>query len=131
MELTDSIRDQIKQQLVARPESKERPNRQRRTSSGLWARPFHSESLGVSPEQIKEAQAHLRSHGITADFDKEGRCIVTSDKQYREVAKACGMWTGRDGFSGRTHDGRRIATGREQADGQRRVREKLERWANE
>jgi hypothetical protein len=80
----------------------------------------------VNPNQIEEARAHLRANGITAEFDKDGRCIVTSDKQFRDVAKACGMWTGAHGYEGRDFDGDRIFTGREMADGQARVIQRLE-----
>lgn len=113
MELTDDIRAAIKAQLTATPQAAVNPARQRRTSSGLWARPFASDALGVNPTQIEAARAALRARGITADFDKSGRCVVTSDKQYREVAKAVGIWNGRDGYGIRREDGERGYTGRE------------------
>ena len=95
--LSDEMRSSIKNLISAKPKPSENKN-QRRTSAGLWARPYHSDALGVSPDQIPEAIAALKSQGITADFDKEGRCIVTSEKQFRKVAKACGLWNGRDGY---------------------------------
>jgi len=128
VDLTDEIRAAIKNQLTASPKPKSRPNRQRRTTAGLWARPFASSALGVNPEQVEEAQQQLKAHGITAEFDrKTGDCVVTSDKQFREVAKAVGMWTGRDGYQGRDHNGDRIFTGREMVEGRERVERKIAR----
>lgn len=113
MKMTDSIREHIKKQLTAVPKAPERPNIQKRTSAGLWARPFHSSSLGINPSQREEAIANLRAQGVMADFDDEGRCIVTSDKQYREVAKAIGLWNGTHGYGYRNEDGSQMVTGRE------------------
>jgi hypothetical protein len=109
--------------LTARPKPSANPKRQR--LAGLWAKPFHSDALGVNPDQIPQAQAALRAAGVTADFDSEGRCIVTSDKQYREVAKACGMWTGRDGYAVRDGEGRPVGTGRVQGRAQQEVKRVL------
>ena len=108
-----AIRNASRQLLTAKPKDPI-ATKSRRSSAGLWSRPFHSDSLGVNPEQIPEATKALRSAGVMADFDSDGRMIVTSNKQYREAAKACGLWTGRDGFGGgQTQDGGRVATGRE------------------
>jgi hypothetical protein len=128
MELTDEIRAQIKAQLTAAPKAKSRPNRQR-LSAGLWARPFHSDSLGCNPEQIEETRANLRAHGVMADFDEEGRCIITSDKQYREVAKASGLWDGRDGYQVKDYNGHTVTTGRDGVNARRKLRAQLEKEA--
>ena len=96
--LTDELREQIRAQLVAKPAPPEKPNVQRRSSAGLWVKPFHSTALGVQPHQIEEARDYLRQRGIYAEFDAEGRCIVTSDKQYHRIATACGIKSGRDGY---------------------------------
>ena len=101
----DAMRAASRALLTAKPETPVRENVQRLTA-GLWARPFHSDALGVHPDQIPEATQALRSAGVMADFDKEGRLIVTSDKQYREAAKACGLWDGRDGYGGGKQTGR-------------------------
>ena len=113
MRMTDEIRKHIKEQLTAVRRPAEKPNVQRRTSAGLWARPFHSSSLGINPSQREEAIANLRAQGVTADFDAEGRCIVTSEKQYRDVAKAIGLWNGTHGYGYRNEDGSQMVTGRE------------------
>lgn len=95
----DAMREASRRLLSAKPAPpKDHGNRKVLKSAGLWARPFHSDALGVSPDQIPEATRALRSQGIMADFDDQGRCIITSDKQYQEVAKACGLKTGRDGY---------------------------------
>jgi len=125
--LTDDIRAAINGQLTAAPGPSNK-TRERRTSSGLWARPFASEALGVSPDQIPEATEALRKAGVTAEFDKEGRCIVSSDKQFREVAKACGMWDGRDGFGSKDPEtGQRHLTGREIEQRKQEFRDAVER----
>ena len=68
----------------------------------------------MNPEQIPEAIAALRAHGVCADFDNEGRMIVTSDKQYRMAAKAVGLWEGARGYhGGYDEEGRRQMTGKE------------------
>ena len=111
-ELTDDIRAAIRAQLTARPERPSRENVQRRTSAGAWVKPHASEALGVHPSQIAEATAHLRANGITADFDSTGRLLVTSDRQFREAARACGMYDGRDGYEVQKAEGGYVRTGR-------------------
>ena len=115
-ETQDALRAAVKEQLTAVPTPPiDYGNKSRRTSAGLWVRPYHSDALGVNPSQIAEATAALRERGVAVEFDPEGRCIITSDKQFRAVAKACGMWDGAQGFhGGRDEEGRRMVTGREQ-----------------
>lgn len=113
MKMTDDIRKHIKKQLTAFPSAPEKPNVERRTSAGLWTRPFLSSSLGIHPDQREEAIANLRAQGVTADYDDEGRCIITSEKQYRAVAKAMGLWNGTHGYGYRNEDGSQQVTGRE------------------
>lgn len=109
----DLIKKKQKELLTTRPGG--RSDRQRGTKSNLWCKPFHSDALGVNPEQIPEATKALRASGIMADFDSSGKLIVTSERQFRGAAKSCGLWTGRDGYGGgQTEDGQRICTGREQ-----------------
>lgn len=117
----DALKDAIRAQLSAKPAApKDHGNRQRLTTAGLWVRPFHSDALGVNPAQIKAAEAELRKHGCTAEFDKEGRCIITSEKQYQQVAKISGLKTGRDGYDN-------VKSGRDNARGQEEFRRAVER----
>ena len=107
----DAARKLQRAMLTAPPAHVKKRSRKNTGGTGLK---FASESLGVNPDQIPEATKALRAAGVMADFDKEGRLLVSSTKQYRDAAKACGLWTGRDGYGGGTDaDGRRIATGRE------------------
>lgn len=109
----DLMRKTQKAMLTATPKAKESTS-QRLGRTGLWCKPFHSDALGVNPEQIPEATKALRDAGVMANFAPDGKLIVTSDKQYRLAAKSCGLWTGRDGFGGgQTEDGQRVGTGRE------------------
>lgn len=107
--LTDEIRAAIHDQLTAPPARAA----EHAKASDYKFMPHASEALGVSPEQIPEATANLRAHGCMADFDSDGRVIITSEKQFREVAKASGLWNGRDGYGVRDSDGRQVYTGRE------------------
>lgn len=109
--LDDNMRAEIRRQLVgATPPKSARAGRKGGWAGG-WARPYASDALGVSPEQIPEATAHLRSHGITANFDADGCCLITSSKQFQDVAKATGMKDGRDGYEVRNVDGIKMLTG--------------------
>lgn len=94
----DALKAAARAMLTAKPEPSKHSNRQRRTSAGLWSRPFASEALGVNPDQVAEANEELRRHGCTAEYNADGQCVVTSDKQFREVAKISGLWNGRDGY---------------------------------
>lgn len=125
--LTDAMRQQIRAQLTAKPKASNKP-RERRTTAGLWSRPFASEALGINPDQREEATAHLRAHGITADYDDEGRCIVTSDKQYQDIARVSGLRTGRDGYEVTNESGAKILTGRQQAQQREEFKREIRRW---
>jgi hypothetical protein len=127
MELTDELRAQIKAQLTASPKrSKEKKSetiaRSYRYNRG---RTHYSDALGVSPDQIEEARAHLRSHGIAAEFHDDGRIAIQSEKQWRDIARAGGMYTGRDGFGAKDKDGNKIMTGREQGLGRQALKHAL------
>lgn len=96
--------------------------------AGLWCKPFHSDALGVNPNQIEEATKALRADGVMADFAPDGKLIVTSDKQFKAAAKSCGLWSGRDGYGGgMDEEGRRVGTGRENEMRKREFREAIAR----
>lgn len=99
----------------------------RRKPAGLWSKPFHSTALGVGVNQIDEAREHLRANNCTADFAPNGDLIVTSEKQYREVGRITGMYSGRDGWEARDDSGARIFTGREAAESRKRIKNHLEK----
>lgn len=126
-DLTDGMRSLIKEQLYSKPQRKPRPNTERRSSAGLWVKPFASDALGCGEDQIDESREYLRAHGVMADFDKEGRCIITSEKQYQAVAKAFGMKSGRDGYEVRNEEGNQILTGKRPVQERRRFKEELAR----
>ena len=119
MKLTDEMRASIKAQLTAHPGKTGTSAK----ASDYKFTPHASDALGVSPSQIPEATAQLRAHGCMVDFDKSGRAIITSERQYKEVAKASGMWNGRDGFGVRDSDDRPVYTGRELQRKRREFRE--------
>lgn len=111
--LTDEMRKEIRHQLVGSAPRKGKRTRIPRDGN-YFALPRASEALGVSPDQIPEATEHLRKSGIFADFDKKGRCLVTSHQQATDIATACGMRSGRDGYAVKDHDGHEKLTGRQQ-----------------
>lgn len=122
--LTDDIRAAIKAQLTAVPKPSERAKHvQRRTTAGLWARPFHSDALGVSPSQIEEQREYYRKHGIDLDFDSQGRAIITGPDQYRKACKASGLWSGAQGYGLPNRE----LTGRGKAQERERLKEHLRR----
>lgn len=108
--LSDADRSSIKSLLFARPTpSTNKPSR--RTSAGLWVKPFASDALGVNPVQIDQARAEMRKHGIAAEYDSQGRFVATSEKNMHDVAKVRGIRTGRDGYEPQMDDGRPAYTG--------------------
>jgi hypothetical protein len=127
MKLTDDIRQMIKAHLTTCPKASTHENVYVLRSAGAWVKPHPSDALGVDPADVPKAMAHLRSNGVAADFDSEGRCLVTSDKQFREIAKASGMWDGRDGFCVRDHEGKQILSGRQQVEARTALRRAIER----
>ncbi len=53
--------------------------------------PIVSESLGINPDQVPEAMAADKKRGVTAEFDREGRPIMTSPEHFKQYAKQCGL----------------------------------------
>jgi hypothetical protein len=112
-DVREAIVKAVKTQATARPKPKTSSHRHRRTSAGLWVRPFHSDALGVNPEQIPEARAAMAARGVPVDFTADGQCILTSENHFRKVAEARGIWTGRDGYAIRDGEGRPEPTGKD------------------
>lgn len=79
--------------------------------------PFFSMSLSVATEDIPAAQELLRSHGVFAEFDENGCPKIESGNQHRKIAKAMGLFSGRDGY------GHQSVSGRHENSGARRGRE--------
>lgn len=127
IELTDDIRKAIHEQLTARPRESSKPNVQRRVGPGIWNKPFHSNALGVAPNQIGEAREEFRKHGLAIDFDQDGRAIITGPKQYKEACRALGIFSGRDGYGIPGEDGVAGKSGRQLEEAKREFREKIRR----
>lgn len=125
--LTDEMRANINALTSAAPRRGNNPAvHHYRYNNG---RPHYSESLGVSPDQVDEYRAHLKKCGITAEVMKDGTVKIESEKQFREVAKAGGLWNGRDGYGATDGEGNKIHTGREAARGRQQFREMLRKEA--
>ena len=58
---------------------------------GFIFKPLHSEALAVHPNQIPEAIEVAKRKGVPVEFDKVGRPIFTSSRQFREYAKRHGF----------------------------------------
>ena len=91
--LNDEMRNAVKALLTAPPTS-----RTDAAARDYVFRAHKSDALGVHPSQIQDATAEARKHGCMVDFTPDGRAIVTSAKQYKQLAKSFGAWNGRDGF---------------------------------
>lgn len=103
-----------------------KPSRHRKHTGNVYATGFKSDALGVNPEQIPEATAALRANGVMNDFDPEtGACIITSPNDHKKVARAAGMFSGRDGFDVKDADGKSDLTGRGKVKARRTANKKL------
>lgn len=122
-ETTDAIRATLKSQATAAPRSSKNPKRN--TYRFNHGRIYKSDALGVGPDQVEEYREHLRKHGIAADVYPDGRVGIESERQWKEIAKAGGLWNGRDGFAAYDGQSNRIMTGREQGKGQAKLRRLL------
>lgn len=109
--ITDADRQAIKAMLTARPKprirtrriiSREAPKLRKKLK---W--PHVSDALGVSPDKIPEAREAMRRQGLPIEFTADGRAIITGPDQYRKVARACGLWSGRDGYEAIGNTGKR------------------------
>lgn len=100
--------------LTAAPKPEKAERTRKIIRRNPWAGGFKSDALGVSPDQIKEAREELAKQGVSCEFDeKTGAAIIESSRHYRDVAKACGIFTGRDGYQVRDSEGHAIGTGRQ------------------
>jgi biotin operon repressor len=112
-----------KQMMIAKPQPGEPRSevvaRSYRFNNG---RPHLSDALGVSADQIPQATEELRKHGCTVDFAPDGRAIIHSSKQYKEVAKTFGAWNGKDGF-----EDKKNPTGTRQQQYREEMKRKIER----
>jgi len=103
-----------------------KPSRSRSKTGNVYATGYHSDALGVSPDQVPEATAALRAHGVMNDFDSEtGACIITSPNDHKKVARASGMNSGRDGFDVKDSEERSDLTGRRKVVERRRCKAEL------
>ena len=74
--------------------------------------PYYSNAMAVDPSEVESVNGMLRSQGVFAEFDAEGRPRVDSAKQHRTLAKAMGLYTGRDGFGHQDEVGKPQNSGR-------------------
>lgn len=127
MKLDDELRAAIRGQLTALPKSG-RKSRDRRCDAWRTGLGVRSDALGVGIEQIPRARAELAKMGVNCDFDpRTGAAIVTSSHHYRQVAKASGLFCGRDGFGVPNPEevGGYVGTGRGQQKGKEEFRKKI------
>jgi hypothetical protein len=93
--------------------------------------PYKSTSMAVDPQEVEHVQEQLRRQGVFAEFDQQGRPIITSTKQHAALATAMGMKTGRDGYGHLDEHGNFQNSGRRRNDevqeGRSRVRKAREK----
>ena len=68
------------------------------------------------PNEVAAAVAQCKAAGVSPEFDKEGRFVITSAKQHGAISKAMGMKTGRDGYGHTDEQGRFQTSGRRRND---------------
>ena len=94
--------------------------------------PYKSTAMAVDPSEVEQVQEELKRQGVFAEFDRDGRPIVTSTKQHAALATALGMKTGRDGYGHLDEYGNFQNSGRRQNDevqaGRTRVRKAREEF---
>ncbi len=74
--------------------------------------PYYSSAMAVDPSEVEAVNGMLRSQGVFAEFDAEGRPRVDSARQHRTLAKAMGLYNGRDGFGHQDEQGKHQSSGR-------------------
>jgi len=55
-----------------------------------WQRPKHLEALAVEMEEVPEAMAHDRLHGVPTDYDNDGCPVITGPRHYNAYCKSWG-----------------------------------------
>lgn len=92
--------------------------------------PYYSSAMAVDLSEVEEVQKRLKKQGVFAEFDRQGRPVITSTKQHAALAEAMGMKTGRDGFGHTDEHGNFQNSGRRRNDeiqeGRGRVRKARE-----
>ena len=63
-----------------------------------WTDPILSDGAGVHPDQVGEARAEAKKHGIPVEYTSDGRAIFTSHTQRKKALKKLGL-VDLDGFS--------------------------------
>ena len=136
MKLTNDIRKAVKSLLTSKPEPERREvhrhiiGRGRMHRKNIWCTPFKSDALGVNPEQIDEAEEAMRARGVPTEYDRRtGAAIVTGPAHYRKLAKASGLYNGRDGYGVPNSDGTYAGTGREAHRQKEELKQMIRDWA--
>lgn len=125
MKLDNELRAAIRGQLTALPK-RGRKSRDRRCDAWRTGMGVRSDALGVGIDQIPRAREELKRQGVNCDFDQRtGAAIVTSSHHYRQVARASGLFCGRDGFGIPNPIGGYVGTGRGQEIGKAEFRKKV------
>ena len=61
----------------------------RGTAPAGW--PIMSETSGVHPSQVKEAEAFTRAQGVPTHYTKDGRAILTDRSHRKKFCRAMGV----------------------------------------
>lgn len=61
--------------------------------------PMESDAMGVHPDQVAEATAHMASVGVPTEFTKTGAAVLTSKGHRKAHAEARGFFDRNGGYS--------------------------------
>lgn len=68
--------------------------------------PILSDSIGVHPSQVKEAEEHAKKHGVPTEFTPDGRCILRNKQHRKAYAELIGHYDLNGGYSDPQRGGR-------------------------
>jgi hypothetical protein len=67
-------------------------------TNGIAKWPIHSDAMGINPSQVAEAQAVLAAHGVSTEYDNQGRPVLTDARHRRRHAEALGFFDRNGGY---------------------------------
>lgn len=91
MDLATAVGQFHQQTYEAATKERVRKRKARRGGCDAW-RKFQSRGLAVHPKQVEQARARAKRHGIVGvDYDKKGRCLISSPAARKALLKLEGM----------------------------------------
>lgn len=63
-----------------------------------WHRPIHSDALAVHPDQIEEAMAMDKAHGVPTEYLPDGRPVLVDRDHRRRLMRSLGVHDNDGGY---------------------------------